>query len=973
MSSSQLLLELAARMGWLAAVGLTAATIAVAVLRHTARQTRLIELTLVALLLAPVCAWLPGSAWLSIAWNVGWSEHREPPEQRADEGGLTTATAVSAPSSLSPVDGDLPELAERQETSATVDSHSWESRLDALAPANSDRGALDLQILGVALALVYGIGVVVCVVRWLAGVVLVTRLRASATAAPPALEQVLKLVVGGEMRLVGLMASDRISQPIACGVLRPTILWPRGWYELDADTARGALAHECAHIAHADLFWLQLQALAQSLYWPHPAIWWLGRRLRLNQDLLADSAAARCFTSREDYAAILVQLAQKALGAPPAMAAAWLGSVSTVRRRVCRLLASASPSDLRCGRAWTVACLTILVPIAAALGAVRLADEDSPQITASGAITINGDDNTGAINAAAATINSAATDPEEADPETAQLPIGTIRHNTDGSLTFVGEVIDEDTKEPIPGAIVSIRQELPTDSPKASDRVVAQSQHKTDARGRYHFNVAPDHARDSRLYMTCAGVTKEGYAPRVESGYSLAMILKNRDLGEPPFFTRLKLKKGAEIWGQLVYTGGRPAPNVPIDGYVREGSFPEDYGTWLKTRTDTQGRFKLTVRQKGGFFLRFYPADAAAGRWVVADGRRGDLGTHTLAAGQKLRGRLLDAAGQPLAEQWVQADEQADFSALNASESGLLSGVYLSLVRSALTDAEGRFELAPLPPGKYKVSVVETAHYIHSLDRVTYPLKAVVLPMDVELTGQDKPVEVELRGVQSVEIVVQYVDGQGKPRSGWELILLGHTAPDKNAANPARTQKSWFSMARADASGRVVFRAPRGLTNTKVQLIANEHSSVRWSRGIDGELNNTHYVQLGDVTADVTDLVIHRYVAPVVLATLRSTDGAKLTNVKIGGNYAAGRGTSPGVRGEWVNGTPFVGDTVGPMMTRQPDGRYRSECMLPDEETSIDVTAEGPEGKKYTGSIKLALPEGATREVEIEMRPVAAE
>jgi hypothetical protein len=56
-------------------------------------------------------------------------------------------------------------------------------------------------------------------------------------------------------------------------------------------------------------------------------------------------------------------------------------------------------------------------------------------------------------------------------------------------------------------------------------------------------------------------------------------------------------------------------------------------------------------------------------------------------------------------------------------------------------------------------------------------------------------------------------------------------------------------------------------------------------------------------------------------------------------------------------------------MTHQPDGRYRSESMLPDEESSIDVKADGPEGKKYAGSIKLSMAEGATREVEIEMKP----
>jgi hypothetical protein len=762
--------------------------------------------------------------------------------------------------------------------------------------------------------------------------------------------------------------SERIRQPIACGLVRPAILLPVAWSKVRPEALRAALAYEYAHVAHGDLFWLHVQGLVQAIYWFHPAIWWLGRRLRLNQDLLADSEAADRFTSREDYAAILVQLARQALGATPAMAAAWLGSSSTVRQRVCRLLAAATPGDATCGRAWTTACALGVMFAAVTLSEVRLTGEEPPAATASGTLSISGTGAVAAGSEGSATLNIET--PQEADPETAQLPIGTIRHNTDGSLTFVGEVIDYETKEPLAGAIVSIRQELPNDSPKARDRVVAQSQHKTDARGRYHFNVSPEHARNPRLYMICAGITKDGYAPQGESGYSLSMMLKNRELGEPPFFTRFRLAKGEDITGQLVYANGRPAADVPIDGYCREGKFPEEYGTWLKTRTDGEGRFRITVRKKGGIFLRFYPPDAAAGRWIVADGRRGDLGVYKLEAGEKIKGRLLDADGKPLAQQWVQVGEHDDERTIEGEQAReFLSGVYFALVRSALTDAEGRFELEPLLAGKYRLSVVETAHDVHSRDRVTYPLKAVVLRKVVELTGQDKPVEVELRGVPAVEVALQYVDGQGKPRSGWELNLWGHTAPDKNAADPARTQETWFAEAGADANGRVVFQVPRGLTNTTVRLVTNEHSSIRWSHGADGELHNTDSVSLGDVTADITDLVIHRYVAPVVLATLRSVDGAKLTNVKIGGNYAPGRGTSPGQHGTWANGTPFVGDIVGFTMTHQPDGRYRSESMLPDEESSIDVKADGPEGKKYAGSIKLSMAEGATREVEIEMKP----
>ena len=52
---------------------------------------------------------------------------------------------------------------------------------------------------------------------------------------------------------------------------------------------------------------------------------------------------------------------------------------------------------------------------------------------------------------------------------------------------------------------------------------------------------------------------------------------------------------------------------------------------------------------------------------------------------------------------------------------------------------------------------------------------------------------------------------------------------------------------------------------------------------------------------------------------------------------------------------------------KQEDGRFRSEQLFPDEETTVTAHAEGYTSK----SVQVKLPEGETKEVEIVLEKVA--
>lgn len=70
------------------------------------------------------------------------------------------------------------------------------------------------------------------------------------------------------------------------------------------------LAHEWTHIKNGDLWLLALDRVILTLLWAHPLYWWARRRIRTNQELLADAAAASQI-GPADYAALLVEWARK--------------------------------------------------------------------------------------------------------------------------------------------------------------------------------------------------------------------------------------------------------------------------------------------------------------------------------------------------------------------------------------------------------------------------------------------------------------------------------------------------------------------------------------------------------------------------------------------------------------------------------------------------------------------------------------
>jgi len=139
--------------------------------------------------------------------------------------------------------------------------------------------------------------------------------------------------------------SERVSSPVLVGFRRGVVLLPAAAAAWSASMFRALLVHESTHWRNRDPLRLLAVRIAASVFWFHPAIWWLRARLTALAEHRADDAGVDAL-GRTRYARCLARIALEAAasGRPgPALGSA-MASPATLSRRLDRILCSKSPS-----------------------------------------------------------------------------------------------------------------------------------------------------------------------------------------------------------------------------------------------------------------------------------------------------------------------------------------------------------------------------------------------------------------------------------------------------------------------------------------------------------------------------------------------------------------------------------------------------------------------------------------------------
>ena len=85
----------------------------------------------------------------------------------------------------------------------------------------------------------------------------------------------------GFSKAIQLVESALVRTPMVAGHLKPVILFPIGMINrLDPREAEAILAYELAHILRHDYLFNILQSIVETLFYFHPAVWWLSGAIR---------------------------------------------------------------------------------------------------------------------------------------------------------------------------------------------------------------------------------------------------------------------------------------------------------------------------------------------------------------------------------------------------------------------------------------------------------------------------------------------------------------------------------------------------------------------------------------------------------------------------------------------------------------------------------------------------------------------
>jgi hypothetical protein len=168
-------------------------------------------------------------------------------------------------------------------------------------------------------------------------------------------------------------------------VIRPLILLPiTALTSLSPEQLEVVLAHELAHIRRADYFWNILQTMIETLFFFHPAVWWISRRLREQRELCCDDIAVQTCQDPAVYAAALLRLEEeRKMHLHLAMALDGNQSRVSLRARILRILGDPEeqPRDFKpLSLAAMVAALVLFV---CPLPQVFASFKTAPQVSAS--------------------------------------------------------------------------------------------------------------------------------------------------------------------------------------------------------------------------------------------------------------------------------------------------------------------------------------------------------------------------------------------------------------------------------------------------------------------------------------------------------------------------------------------------------------------------------------------------------------
>ena len=136
-----------------------------------------------------------------------------------------------------------------------------------------------------------------------------------------------------------VLTSSAPLEPGLIGIFRPVLMLPDGIQaRLSPQEMDAILAHELCHFRRRDNLTAAVHMLVESLFWFHPLVWWLGRRLMTERERACDEAVLDAGNDPRVFVQGILNVCRFTIQAPQASASALSGA--NLRMRIETILAN---------------------------------------------------------------------------------------------------------------------------------------------------------------------------------------------------------------------------------------------------------------------------------------------------------------------------------------------------------------------------------------------------------------------------------------------------------------------------------------------------------------------------------------------------------------------------------------------------------------------------------------------------------
>jgi bla regulator protein BlaR1 len=116
---------------------------------------------------------------------------------------------------------------------------------------------------------------------------------------------------------IDILFSPIINSPFTFGFIKPVILFPlRITTGLSTEEIKCILIHELAHNLRNDYLFNIFQHVIESLFFYHPGIWWMTKKIRIHREIICDKVVLDNKIPERFYANTLLKLSELQLSGP---------------------------------------------------------------------------------------------------------------------------------------------------------------------------------------------------------------------------------------------------------------------------------------------------------------------------------------------------------------------------------------------------------------------------------------------------------------------------------------------------------------------------------------------------------------------------------------------------------------------------------------------------------------------------------